>query len=45
MASTSAPVDGPAIAKIEKVDATVAETRTTPRGPRRIDIPGPYPRQ
>ena len=33
-----------AIAKMEKVDATMAETRTTPRD-RRIDIPGPYPRR
>ena len=34
-----------AIANMEKVDATEAETRTTPREPRRIDIPGPYPRR
>ena len=34
-----------AIAKMEKVDATMAETRTTPREARRIDIPGPYLRR
>jgi hypothetical protein len=34
-----------AIAKMEKVDATDGGDQDDAEGPRRIDIPGPYPRR